>query len=231
MTSRRSSSLTDLVGSPRDSSKPFIYQELQEKVKKRSLRRSMSSPEKRMARQSQKINPEEWRSVWDKERGYVTDLIADGQPVTRQPQLSYFSYLGSSFSSKGHYQAVSSDAEVIINMTNAIFVVEKAPSTAQTIDELESKNIVLNKSSKTDRTQLVECFTCMCCVKAVFYHCTEDGEFERNWADEPCACEMPWTDCAVRWSFLGIFSTFLPCLVCYPVAKLCCSSTFALSRK
>ena len=224
MTSRRSSSLTDLVGSPRDSSKPFIYQELQEKVKKRSLRRSMSSPEKRMARQSQKINPEEWRSVWDKERGYVTDLIADEQPVTRQPQLSYFSYLGSSFSSKGRYQAVSSDAEVIINMANAIFVVEKAPSTAQSIEELESKNIALTKSSKTDRTQLVECFTCMCCVKAVFYHCTEDGEFERNWADEPCACKMPW-------SFLGIFSTFLPCLVCYPVAKLCCSSTFALSRR
>lgn len=63
----------------------------------------------------------------------------------------------------------------------------------------------------------VEYGTCLCCVKGLFYHCSADDE--DNCADRPCSC-APAHACS-RWSTMAVLSLCLPCLCCYPPAKLC----------
>ncbi|KAL4660057.1 hypothetical protein GN956_G288 [Arapaima gigas] len=64
---------------------------------------------------------------------------------------------------------------------------------------------------------VVEHSTCLCCVKGLFYHCSADDE--DNCADQPCSCG-PAHACA-RWSTMALMSLCLPCLCCYPPARLC----------
>ncbi|XP_036380804.1 protein sprouty homolog 3 [Megalops cyprinoides] len=64
---------------------------------------------------------------------------------------------------------------------------------------------------------VVENGTCLCCVKGLFYHCSADDE--DNCADRPCSCG-PGRACA-RWGTMALMSLCLPCLCCYPPAKLC----------
>ncbi|TNN65631.1 Protein sprouty 4 [Liparis tanakae] len=66
---------------------------------------------------------------------------------------------------------------------------------------------------------LVDAATCMCLVKGVFYHCTEDEDDEGSCADRPCSCSQ--AHCCARWSFMAALAAVLPCLVCYlPAAGL-----------
>lgn len=63
--------------------------------------------------------------------------------------------------------------------------------------------------------------SCMCCVKAAFYHCGErldqDSDKEEEWVDSPCSCTSnKWW---LRWGCLGVMSTCLPCLLCYPLLR------------
>lgn len=64
----------------------------------------------------------------------------------------------------------------------------------------------------------VEYGTCLCCVKGLFYHCSAQDD-EDNCADQPCSC-APAHACA-RWSAMGLLALCLPCLCCYPPARLC----------
>ncbi|KAL2094176.1 hypothetical protein ACEWY4_008895 [Coilia grayii] len=64
----------------------------------------------------------------------------------------------------------------------------------------------------------VEYGTCLCCVKGLFYHCSAEDD-EDDCADRPCAC-TPAHACA-RWSTMALLTPLLPCLCCYPPAKLC----------
>ncbi|XP_010891780.2 protein sprouty homolog 3 [Esox lucius] len=64
----------------------------------------------------------------------------------------------------------------------------------------------------------VEYSTCLCCVKGLFYHCSAQDD-EDNCADRPCAC-APAHACA-RWGTMGCLALCLPCLCCYPPARLC----------
>ncbi|KAL7389552.1 hypothetical protein ABVT39_006121 [Epinephelus coioides] len=64
----------------------------------------------------------------------------------------------------------------------------------------------------------VEYGTCLCCVKGLFYHCSAQDD-EDNCADRPCSC-APAHACA-RWGTMGLLSLCLPCLCCYPPARLC----------
>ena len=62
----------------------------------------------------------------------------------------------------------------------------------------------------------VECISCVCCVRAVFYYCCWDSEGEEGGSvsDDPCACcERP--HCCKRWTCLGAFTLCLPCLCLY----------------
>ncbi|XP_035288319.1 protein sprouty homolog 3 [Anguilla anguilla] len=62
--------------------------------------------------------------------------------------------------------------------------------------------------------------SCLCCVKGLFYHCSADDE--DDCADRPCSCG-PAHRCS-RWAAMGALSLCLPCLCCYPPAKLCLSA-------
>ncbi|XP_061106124.1 protein sprouty homolog 3 [Conger conger] len=66
----------------------------------------------------------------------------------------------------------------------------------------------------------LETATCLCCVKGLFYHCSADDE--DNCADRPCSCG-PAHRCS-RWAAMALLSLCLPCLCCYPPAKLCLSA-------
>lgn len=63
--------------------------------------------------------------------------------------------------------------------------------------------------------------TCLCCVKAAFYHCGErvDPEIDKedSWVDKPCSCSQnKWL---LRWGCLAFLSIPLPCLLCYPLLR------------
>ncbi|XP_029030360.1 protein sprouty homolog 3 [Betta splendens] len=64
----------------------------------------------------------------------------------------------------------------------------------------------------------VEYGTCLCCVKGLFYHCSAQDD-EDDCADRPCSC-APAHACA-RWGTMGLLALCLPCLCCYPPARLC----------
>ena len=81
---------------------------------------------------------------------------------------------------------------------------------------------VCNQECLCSVQSLVDSATCMCLVKGVFYHCTEDEDDEGSCADRPCSCSQ--SNCCARWSCMAAASLVLPCLVCYlpamGVAKL-----------
>ncbi|KAJ7996039.1 hypothetical protein DPEC_G00232950 [Dallia pectoralis] len=66
--------------------------------------------------------------------------------------------------------------------------------------------------------RVVEYGTCLCCVKGLFYHCSAQDD-EDNCADRPCACTS--ANACARWGTMGCMALCLPCLCCYPPAKLC----------
>ncbi|XP_029443984.1 protein sprouty homolog 1 [Rhinatrema bivittatum] len=65
---------------------------------------------------------------------------------------------------------------------------------------------------------LVEYGTCMCLVKGLFYHCSEDDQGDSS-ADSPCSCSR--AHCCSRYLCMGALALLLPCLLCYPPAKGC----------
>lgn len=65
---------------------------------------------------------------------------------------------------------------------------------------------------------VLEYGTCLCCVKGLFYHCSAQDD-EDDCADQPCSCG-PAHACA-RWGSMGLLALCLPCLCCYPPARLC----------
>ncbi|KAG7247329.1 hypothetical protein CRUP_030826, partial [Coryphaenoides rupestris] len=71
---------------------------------------------------------------------------------------------------------------------------------------------------------LAEHATCLCCVKGMLYHCSAQGgddDDEACAADRPCSCGAAHRGCAGRWAAMGLLSLCLPCLCCYPPARLC----------
>lgn len=238
MAARRTSSLSEIHGFPRANARPQegTSQQLdpvKASKKGKSLRRCKSNPEKIQCKVFQEVRPREWQSSFDKERGYVRDLIAD------QPQLSYFAYLGHNKPRKGLYQSVSisDDTQAVINLGNAIYFQSRpisSPRIASTHpmlpEVMEMQRNPAREPIKTVDTERLECCTCICCVKALFYHCRKDRDLEGNWAEEPCACEGPGVECAAKWAILGTLSLFVPCLWCYPILNACCKPCFSLGR-
>ncbi|XP_076836135.1 LOW QUALITY PROTEIN: protein sprouty homolog 4 [Brachyhypopomus gauderio] len=78
---------------------------------------------------------------------------------------------------------------------------------------------VCNQECLCSAQSMVDSATCMCLVKGVFYHCTEDEDEEGSCADKPCSCRH--SNCCARWSFMAALSLVLPCLVCYLPAVGC----------
>ncbi|KAM9321286.1 protein sprouty homolog 2 [Gastrophryne carolinensis] len=76
---------------------------------------------------------------------------------------------------------------------------------------------ICDKQCLCSAQEVVDYGTCACCVKCLFYHCSNDDE--DNCADNPCSCSQ--AHCCTRWSVIGVMSMFLPCLWCYFPAKGC----------
>ncbi|XP_023651569.1 protein sprouty homolog 1 [Paramormyrops kingsleyae] len=64
----------------------------------------------------------------------------------------------------------------------------------------------------------VEHGTCMCLVKGIFYHCSNDDEGD-SCADNPCSLSR--SHFCSRFLCMGFMSVLFPCLLCYPPAKGC----------
>uniref|UniRef100_A0A2D4FXG0 Protein sprouty homolog 2 n=1 Tax=Micrurus corallinus TaxID=54390 RepID=A0A2D4FXG0_MICCO len=76
---------------------------------------------------------------------------------------------------------------------------------------------ICDKQCLCSAQNMVDYGTCVCCVKGLFYHCSNDDE--DNCADNPCSCSQ--AHCCTRWSTMGVVSLVLPCLWCYLPAKGC----------
>lgn len=73
---------------------------------------------------------------------------------------------------------------------------------------------------------IIDYASCLCCVKALFYHCSKDQELDCEsetirCAEDPCSC-VPYKR-ASRWGCLSVLSLFLPCLCCYWPMRGCVS--------
>lgn len=73
---------------------------------------------------------------------------------------------------------------------------------------------------------IIDYASCLCCVKALFYHCSKDHELDCEsetirCADDPCSC-VPYKR-ASRWGCLSVLSILLPCLCCYWPMRGCVS--------
>lgn len=95
------------------------------------------------------------------------------------------------------------------------------------------------KSCLCSAESVLDYATCLCCVKALFYHCSKDHEIDNengnsiSCADDPCSC-LPHRR-TTRWGCLGALSVCLPCLVCYwpmrGAISLCAACYASQSRK
>lgn len=61
----------------------------------------------------------------------------------------------------------------------------------------------------------IDYVSCMCCTKALFYHCCNDAEGDEAaaCADQPCSCSAHRR--GARWGCLAALTIALPCLLCY----------------
>ena len=140
-------------------------------------------------------------------------------PILEQPQLSHFAFLGKDFTTTGKF----------LTMHHAL-TAEKPNSGADTCGDYEEtvpaerKGFLVeeNKQSKAPNYEVyIDCCTCMCCVKALFYHCKKDSDSEGSEAHNPCSCQGSGSDCLKRWCILGSLAAFLPCLFCYAPLSGC----------
>ncbi|XP_063700197.1 protein sprouty [Culicoides brevitarsis] len=98
--------------------------------------------------------------------------------------------------------------------------------------QLPSKWICGNTCLCSSET-IIDYTSCLCCVKALYYHCSKDHEIEQEdetivCADNPCSC-APY-NLLTRWACLGTLSLVLPCLFCYWPLKGCvniCAKCYA----
>ena len=88
-------------------------------------------------------------------------------------------------------------------------------------------------SLKCSKDTVVDCLSCMWCVKALFYHCgknwDETVEDSTNVFDKPCSCSTDYT-CA-RWTCMGVMSLIMPCLLCYLPLRGCAKVSQAVYEK
>ncbi|KAM4834492.1 protein sprouty homolog 1 isoform 1-T2 [Thomomys bottae] len=78
--------------------------------------------------------------------------------------------------------------------------------------------LACNRQCLCSAESMVEYGTCMCLVKGIFYHCSNDDEGD-SYSDHPCSCSQ--SHCRSRFLCIGAMSLFLPCLLCYPPAMGC----------
>lgn len=84
---------------------------------------------------------------------------------------------------------------------------------------------------------MIDYASCLCCVKALFYHCSKDHELDCEnetirCAEDPCSC-VPYKRVS-RWGCLSVLSLFLPCLCLFLPMRGCvylCAKCYAKFSK
>ena len=145
--------------------------------------------------------------------------------------LRYFAYLGKRFQFRERLLSahnVLSSRPVILTSTSVISPEVINNFRNQLDDYDEPYETPKNQSACQD---LIDCCTCMCCVKALFYHCTKDDESEGELSEHPCSCSRPGASCLLRWGILGMLSVCMPCLLCYLPIQGCKCAVEYFRRK
>ncbi|CAN9514581.1 unnamed protein product [Ophioblennius macclurei] len=78
--------------------------------------------------------------------------------------------------------------------------------------------LVCNGQCLCSADSALEHGTCMCLVKGIFYHCSNDDEGD-SCADHPCSLSR--SHCCSRFLCMGLMSVLFPCLLCYPPIRGC----------
>ncbi|XP_061389185.1 protein sprouty [Musca vetustissima] len=84
---------------------------------------------------------------------------------------------------------------------------------------------VCNKTCLCSAESIIDYASCLCCAKALFYHCARDNDMDCDdgsgtpCVDNPCSCG-PYKR-TQRWGWLGALSLVLPCLWCYWPMRAC----------
>ncbi|XP_075164637.1 sprouty signaling antagonist [Haematobia irritans] len=87
---------------------------------------------------------------------------------------------------------------------------------------------VCNKTCLCSAESIIDYASCLCCAKALFYHCARDNDLDCDdgsgtpCVDNPCSCG-PYKR-TQRWGWLGALSIVLPCLWCYWPMRACVSA-------
>lgn len=71
---------------------------------------------------------------------------------------------------------------------------------------------ICNNNYLCSADAIIDYASCLCCVKGVFYHCSESDGGE-SCANDPCGCGPDRR--AARWGCLTVLSCVLPCLLLY----------------
>lgn len=148
--------------------------------------------------------------------------------IQEQPKLNYFAYLGPGNDYHRQRCFITRDVvdlkelPVIVTPTSVVLPdVTSDNSQHNTKDYAfthgSNDNIIITSGFE----KAIDCCSCMCCAKAVMYHCTKDSDGEGTMADHPCTCRGPRSDCLGRWGVMGILTMFMPCLLCYIPLEAC----------
>lgn len=78
---------------------------------------------------------------------------------------------------------------------------------------------VCDNSCLCSAESLIDYVSCLCCVKGLYYHCSETDVGHASCADDPCSCAP--SARAARWGCLAALAAVLPCLLCYWPLRAC----------
>ncbi len=88
---------------------------------------------------------------------------------------------------------------------------------------IEQEPALIRPDPESCNSSIEKCIdycTCMFCVKSACY-IFDDQDDTGTPHYNPCYCSEPSKGCISRWSLLGLLTCFLPCLMCYPLARGC----------
>ena len=203
---------------------------------RRKLGRTRSNPERKVSTVTDLCSKEN-RDTAEKD-----NVENDKEVVIEQPGLNYFAYLGPgrdySRQRSGTLEAFG-EKPVIVTSTSVVlphatsrnlYRDQRDAFEFTSSDECISRYDSNNYRIKSGYEDFIDCCSCMCCVKAVLYHCTKDSEGEGAMADHPCTCQGTRSECLGRWGTLGILAMFMPCLLCYLPLEGCNHCILQLKR-
>lgn len=145
--------------------------------------------------------------------------------IGNRSSLSYFSYLGENF-------VRSSASSPVMNIGSGV-ILSCASSSFQGSIPSATANFpkVFFPDDETRTNQIIDYCSCMCCVKALFYHCGKGSEEKVAEEENICSCDEPGVACMKRWGILSLLTCCMPLLLFYAPLKGIQKVTQKLKRR